>query len=142
VTGGAYVVLDTDVASLSFRRRLPASMATLLTGKLACLTVITVGEMTQWAELRGWRSRNKAALTDWLSQLTILEVSWEAARIWGRLSAEGRRRGQAAPINDTWIAACCLAEGLPLASLNVKDYAGFAAHHGLSLISTISGEDG
>jgi len=122
-----FVVLDTDVASLSFRERLPASMEAALTGKFWCSTVVTVGEMTQWAELRGWGPRNKAALADWLSQLTILEVSWEAARIWGRLSAEGRQRGQAAPINDTWIAACCLAEGLPLATLNVKDYAGFAA---------------
>jgi predicted nucleic acid-binding protein len=37
-------------------------------------------------------------------------------------------------VNDTWIAACCLVEGLPLATHNVKDYADFVDHHGLSLI--------
>jgi predicted nucleic acid-binding protein len=40
------------------------------------------------------------------------------------------------PINDTWIAACCLAEGLPLATLNVKDYTDVATYHGLTLITT------
>jgi predicted nucleic acid-binding protein len=39
------------------------------------------------------------------------------------------------PINDTWIAACCLSEGLPLATLNVKDFADFSDYHGLALIS-------
>lgn len=33
--------------------------------------------------------------------------------------------------NDTWIAACCLVYDLPLATLNVKDFADFAEHHGL-----------
>jgi predicted nucleic acid-binding protein len=130
-----YVVLDTDVASLTFRNRLPTTMAARLAGKLWCVSVVTVGEMTQWAELRAWGPRNKAGLEDWLSRLAILEVSWEAARIWGRLSAASRSRGQTAPINDAWIAACCLAEGLPLATLNTKDYADFAQHHGLNLIS-------
>jgi hypothetical protein len=36
----AYVVLDTDVASLSFNRRLPTPIATRLTGNLVCVTVI------------------------------------------------------------------------------------------------------
>jgi predicted nucleic acid-binding protein len=34
---------------------------------------------------------------------------------------------------DTWIAACCLVYDLPLATLNVKD---FAEHEGLALISS------
>jgi predicted nucleic acid-binding protein len=38
------------------------------------------------------------------------------------------------PVNDTWIAACCLVRALPLASLNVKDFADFAEHEGLQLI--------
>jgi len=37
-------------------------------------------------------------------------------------------------VNDTWIAACCLVRALPLASLNVKDFADFAEHEGLQLI--------
>jgi len=36
-------------------------------------------------------------------------------------------------MNDMWIAACCLARGLPLTTRNVKDFADFAKHHGLTL---------
>jgi predicted nucleic acid-binding protein len=40
------------------------------------------------------------------------------------------------PVNDTWVAACCLAYRLPLATLNIKDFADFAQHDGLTLIRT------
>ena len=36
--------------------------------------------------------------------------------------------------NDTWIAACCLSDDLPLATLNITDFADFAEHEGLTLI--------
>ena len=38
-------------------------------------------------------------------------------------------------MNDTWIAACCLVRVLPLATLNVKDYADFAEHESLALLA-------
>jgi hypothetical protein len=34
-----------------------------------------------------------------------------------------------------WIAACCLTYGLPLATLNVKDYEDCAEYHGLLLVT-------
>ena len=61
--------------------------------------------------------------------LLLVNSSGEAGRLWGDLSATGKLRGRSHPINDTWIAACCLAEGLPLATLNTKDYTDFATHH-------------
>jgi len=130
-----YVVLDTDVASLSFRRRLPAPVMASIAPRLWCLSFVTVGEMTQWASLRSWSSRNQGALDAWLSDRVFLEANRQVARLWGHLSADGRRRGRVHPVNDTWIAACCLAEGLPLATFNTKDFADFAEHHGLTLVS-------
>ena len=56
------------------------------------------------------------------------------AVLWGELSAGATQRGRPRPVNDTWVAACCLAYGLPLATLNVKDFADFAEHDGLVLI--------
>ncbi|HXZ72058.1 MAG TPA: hypothetical protein VEH31_14495 [Streptosporangiaceae bacterium] len=50
------------------------------------------------------------------------------------MSAAATQRGRPRPVNDTWVAACCLAYDLPLATLNVKDFADFAEHDGLSLI--------
>ncbi len=69
-----YVVLDTDVASLIFRRKLPATMAARLAGKTWCLTFITVGEMIQWARLRNWSPRNEGALSVWLSGLIMIDA--------------------------------------------------------------------
>ena len=43
-------------------------------------------------------------------------------------------RGRPRPANDTWIAACCLVERLPLATFNTKDFADFAEYDGLVLI--------
>ena len=48
------VFLDTDVSSLSLKRRLPPQVLARLAGKQPCVTVVTVGELTQWAELRQW----------------------------------------------------------------------------------------
>jgi predicted nucleic acid-binding protein len=107
-----YVVLDTDVASLSFRRRLPAAVMAAIGAKLWCLSFVTVGEMTQWAGLRSWSARNQGALNAWLSERVFLEANREVARAWGHLSADGKRRGRVHPVNDTWVAACCLTEGL------------------------------
>jgi predicted nucleic acid-binding protein len=126
-----YVVLDTDVASLIFRKRLPAVMGARLVGRIPCVTFVTVAEMTQWSVVRDWAPRNQAALENWLSGLPFIDCGRETARTWGHLSAAGKRRGRTHPMNDTWIAASCLSEGLPLATLNVKD---FADNHGLVLI--------
>ncbi len=52
-----------------------------------------------------------------------------------RGSAFAVKRGRARPQNDTWIAAACLVYDVPLASLNVKDFADFVDHEGLELIS-------
>ena len=52
----------------------------------------------------------------------------------GQLQARVQRRGRPRPQNDTWIAACCLVDNLPLATLYIKDFADFAADEGLALI--------
>jgi hypothetical protein len=49
-------------------------------------------------------------------------------RSWRPRSGEGGRR----PANDTRIAACALAYGLPLATL--KNFEGFGEYEGLNLI--------
>jgi predicted nucleic acid-binding protein len=119
-----YVVLDTDVASLSFRKRLPQSLHGPLAGKLTCVTFVTIGEMTKWAELRDWSPRNRQRLEYWLSGQVHLGYDITVARNLGRLSAAAQRRGRPIQANDTWIAASCLSEGLPLATVNTKDFEG------------------
>jgi predicted nucleic acid-binding protein len=57
------------------------------------------------------------------------------ATIWGRLSAETSLRGRPRPVNDMWIAACCLTHQVPLATLNLKDYQDFTEYHGLHILN-------
>ena len=56
------------------------------------------------------------------------------ATIWGEIQAHAQLRDRPRPINESWIAACCIARELPLTTLNIKDYAGFAEHEGLELV--------
>lgn len=128
------VVLDTDVSSLSLKHRLPPPVLTRLIGKKPCVTFVTLGELTQWAELRQWGRRNRDALENWLGGVIVLPCTEDVARTWGRISAAAIQRGRTRPANDTWIAACTLTHGLPLATLNVKDFEDFAEHEGLNLI--------
>ena len=51
--------------------------------------------------------------------------------MWGQLSARATQDGKPRPTNDSWIAACCLTYGLPLATFNTKDFAYHADNHGL-----------
>lgn len=129
------VVLDTDVASGSFRGRLSPQLAARLVGKQPVLTFVTVGELAQWTKLRHWGPRNLAMLDDWLLDKPVIPGSKPIAALWGDLSAAAIQRGRPRPVNDTWIAACCLVYGLPLATLNRKDFEDFA-HHQLRLLDS------
>jgi toxin FitB len=130
-----YVILDTDVASRIIKRQLDGPLAARLTGVTWCVTFVTVGELWQWASMRSWGRRSREELEQWLSHVVVLDSDEATSRTWGRISAEARRRGRARPANDSWIAACCLARGLPLATLNLKDFEDFAEYEGLILIT-------
>jgi predicted nucleic acid-binding protein len=81
---------------------------------------VTIGELTQWVELRQWASHRRAELDGWLAGVVELGYEPRVARTWGRLSAAAIRRGRTRTVNDMWIAACCLTHGLPLATMNVR----------------------
>jgi hypothetical protein len=130
-----FVVVDTDVASDLVRGRPTPSILSALVGSTVCVTFVTVGELTEWEIVRGWGAQPVDRLRRWVESVPVLGYDGEVARTWGRLSAASRRAGRAAPVNDTWIAACCLTEGLPLATRNVKDYAYLGEHHGLTLLT-------
>ncbi|MFI6293935.1 type II toxin-antitoxin system VapC family toxin [Nonomuraea sp. NPDC050790] len=130
------VVLDTDAASLIHKRRLPPKLAGRLVATTPVITFVTMAELTKWMHLRDWGTRNRDALAAWLATIPVLPGDEDVAMVWGALAAAAVRRGRPRPVNDMWIAACCLTHGLPLVTLNVKDFADFATHHGLDLITT------
>jgi toxin FitB len=131
-----YVVLDTDVASRAIKRRLDDPLAARLTSLAWCVTFVTVGELWQWATMRSWGPRTREELEQWLDRVVVLNSDDATSRTWGRISAAAQRRGRPRPVNDSWIAAYCLAHRFPLATFNVKDFEDFAVHEGLRLITS------
>jgi predicted nucleic acid-binding protein len=131
----APVVLDTDVASLIIKNRLPASLAAQLAGTQTAITFVTLGELTKWSVRRGWGAQRRTALDRWLTARPVLPGNDEVARTWGEIAGYATKRGRPRPVNDTWVAACCLTFGLPLTTLNVTDFQDFVDHEGLVLIT-------
>jgi len=129
------IVLDTDVASLSFKRHLPSTLLARLAGREPVITFVTLGELTKWVERRHWGPSRRSHLSNWLNGVGVLHSTDKVSRVWGEISAFAEPRGRPRPKNDTWIAACCLAEELPLATLNVKDFSDFAEHEGLTIVT-------
>jgi toxin FitB len=128
------IVLDTDVASLSLKNRLPDRLRTVLAGHTMCITFVTVGELTKWHVLRSWGPRRTADLARWRQHVGVLPYDEAVAALWGQLQARAQLRGRPRPHNDTWIAACCLVDNLPLATLNTKDFADFSEQDGLAIV--------
>ena len=128
------VVLDTDVASKLLRDRMSGPLSARLLGRIWCVTFVTVGELWQWAEVRTWGPARCDALAAWLADVIVLPSSDQVSRTWAHISASALGRGRPRPVNDTWVAAGCLARGLPLATRNTKDFADFAEHDGLRLL--------
>jgi toxin FitB len=128
------VVLDTDVASGIIRQRLPDRPRAKLAGKIVFITYVTLGELTKWTVLRDWGPRKLADLAEWQQHVGVLLGDEDVARTWGQLQARAQRRGRPRPVNDTWIAACCLVNRLPLATFNTKDFADFAQYDRLDLL--------
>jgi toxin FitB len=128
------VCLDTDVASLIQKRRQPSWMDAHLAGNRIWLTFVTLAELAKWAEIRAWGPAARRRLDQWITARGVLPYDDDVARTWGRLAARAQLRGRPRPQNDTWVAACCVRHGIPLLTLNVKDFDDFAEHDGLSLL--------
>jgi tRNA(fMet)-specific endonuclease VapC len=56
------------------------------------------------------------------SQMAVLPLSAESARIYGELRARLQREGRTIGNNDLWIAAHALAEGCVLVTNNTREF--------------------
>jgi predicted nucleic acid-binding protein len=131
----ARIVLDTDVVSLYRAGRLPTGFARRVATNDISIAFATAGELWKWALARRWGGIRRGGLGLFLDQTLILPADLEVSRIWGEITVQAQRRGRPRPLNDTWIAACCIKGGLPLLTLNRRDFADFAVHDGLVLLS-------
>lgn len=129
------VVLDADISSVLIRGRLPLAWSAKLVWAQPCMTFITRSELLQWTLLRNLGKQRQAEIRDWIAKNVFLPVSEAVTETHAELFAAAKLRGRPAPINDSWIAACCVSRRLPLATFNVKDFRDFAEYHGLEQIT-------
>ena len=122
------IIADTHVVSELFK---PAPDNRVLTwlGESDDVTIstVTVGEI--WAGIENLpEGSRKAALATLATELfdefgdEVEAYDFRAARIYGRIVAERRRRGRPIGYADAQIAAICLANDCPVATRNVKDF--------------------
>ena len=130
----ADVAIDTDVASRLQKGTEPAWVRDHVVGARTWLTFVTVGELSKWAQVRAWGEVRRVRLDGWIAARPVIPYDREIARVWGRLAGNAQRRGRPRPQNDTWVAACCIRVGVPLVTLNRKDFADFATYEGLILL--------
>jgi predicted nucleic acid-binding protein len=94
---------------------------------------VTVGERMKWTYVRDLGARRRSDLHAFIESRPKIPGGSDVGRKWGEFTAYADRRGRPRPINDSWIAACCLADDLPLATLNKQDFADYAEYEGLHL---------
>ena len=128
------VMLDTDVASAEFKGKPLPLLTKISSSYRPIISFVTRGEMTKWSETRSWAPRSRSRLDTWLERMPTIHSTDAISDQWGVLASAADRRGRPGPQNDTWIAAVCLTYGIPLATLNLKDFEDFEAYHGLRIV--------
>jgi predicted nucleic acid-binding protein len=129
------IVLDTDVSSGLIKRTLDPAMLAKVAPHEAALSFVSVGELTRWIYARDLGQRRRQEIEAFLSTRPMLPGGRDVATKWGEIIAYADRRGRPRPVNDSWIAACCLTYDLPLATLNVGHFDDFVEYEGLRLIT-------
>jgi len=124
-------VVDTDVASLLQRQRLPDQVAEKLKGRTLHLSFITTAEMLRGAFKANWGRRRIIELEQWLDPWPKVNSDDQVSEAWAKLVAQREQSGRPIGHNDAWIAACCVAGQFPLATLNRRHFEGT---EGLDLI--------
>lgn len=125
-------VVDTSVlAGLESRR--PLDVSKLPLGMVT--TVVTFAELE--AGVLAARdvdtTARRLATFDKLRQMDVLSVTADAAHQWARLRVHLRDAGRRMGVNDLWIAAIAVANGLPVVTRDV----GFDALDGVHGVSVI-----
>lgn len=85
------VVLDADVASLSFKRQLPPWLLAKLIGRQPAVTFVTEGELTKWAMRRQWGTVRQQRMARLLSRIPVLHSTDDITAVWGEIAASADR---------------------------------------------------
>ncbi|MFI2233443.1 type II toxin-antitoxin system VapC family toxin [Nocardia testacea] len=122
------IIADTNVVSELFRPTPDSHVLTWLENSDdVTISTVTIGEI--WAGIENLpEGSRRAGLATLAAELfdefgdEVEAYDFRAARVYGRVVAERRRRGRPIGYADAQIAAICLANDCPVATRNVKDF--------------------
>lgn len=116
-------LLDTDVAVQVIRARRPAVDRRFLAhGAGAAVSSITVAELTYGALRSSDRDSSLDQVENFLDAVVVLEIDQRTGRVAGAIRSELAERGTPIGPYDILIAAQARAEGLVLATGNVREF--------------------
>jgi predicted nucleic acid-binding protein len=117
------LAVDTDVFSMIHNRRgRHAEFAPLIEGHPLALPFPVVGELKVGAIRGGLQSKRLDALNAAIRTCVVIPTDARVVDKWAELHARFLNRLKGEGINDLWIAACCLVQGLPLVTNNLGDF--------------------
>lgn len=132
-TASALVVVDTDVASFSFKRDTrDALYEPHLRGRVLVISPQTLAEVERWAMERNWGARRKQEMEEHLRRYILAPFDRTLCLKWAEATTSARRVGLPIGVADAWVAAVVLANDLPLVTHNRAHFVGVA---GLTVIS-------
>ncbi len=89
------------------------------------LSVVSASELLHGVHRagdEGIRARRSAFVESLLASLPLLEIDLPTARAHARLWADLAAKGQLIGAHDMWLAATCLAQGLRIATGNLREF--------------------
>lgn len=116
-------LLDTDTCVYWLRGRDSVRRHLVAAGTSTVgLSIVTVAELRYGADCSAKPEANHAAIDDFISGLSIVDLDDRTVRTFGATKAELRRQGMLIEDSDLFIAATALAHELTLVTNNVEHF--------------------
>lgn len=120
------VLIDTSILIAYERGQIDvAARVTGREGEEAFLSVISASELlhgVQRASDPAIRTRRSAFVEAVLSRFSVVEIDLEVARSHAVLWSHLQQNGEMIGVNDSWIAATCIARDLALVTANRREF--------------------
>ena len=116
-------MLDTNIVIYVIKHKPPQVRSKFNTvATQLCVSSITVAELIYGAENSQFPNKNLQTVENFLSRLTVLDYTQDAAIQYGQIKASLKKTGQLISDNDLHIAAHARSKGLILVTNNTKEF--------------------